>query len=65
MGIYSIGEAYIVLKKPGISAHVRTLIFRRHTSSICIFFVCNIYVFAYTFYHCYKFNLDVNTTPVW
>lgn len=47
-GIYSCYLAYKMLTKPGISACVRSLILKRHTAGISVFFICNLYVFAYS-----------------
>lgn len=55
----------MVLNKPGISGSARKLILRRHTTSIVLFFVCNLYIFTFTVYVCYKLPLDVTTTPWW
>ncbi len=65
VGIYSIYKANVVLNKPGISGSARKLILRRHTTSIVVFFVCNLYIFIFTVYICYKLPLDVTTTPWW
>jgi len=46
-GFYSIFLAWRVLSKPGISGSVRRLIMKRHTASIMLFVVCNMYTLGY------------------
>ena len=40
-------QAYFMLSKPGISGSVRSLILKRHTAAILVFFICDLYVFAF------------------
>lgn len=49
IGFYSMFQAYFMLTKPGISGSVRNLILIRHTAGILVFFICDLYVFAFTF----------------
>jgi hypothetical protein len=65
LGIYSVYLAHKVLSKPGISGAARNLILKRHVITISIFFICNIYIFAYTFYDIFRIGLDQKTKPVW
>ena len=46
-GVSSIIYAYCKLSKPGISSSIRSLILRRHTLGIVVFFISNLYVFFY------------------
>ncbi len=57
-GFYSLIHAYLVLSKPGISAGCRNLIFKRHAASILVFFLSNLYVFAYSAVQ--TFNIPIN-----
>lgn len=65
LGIYSVFLANKVLSKPGISGAARNLILKRHVTTISIFFICNIYIFAYTFYDIFRIDLNQTSKPVW
>ena len=47
LGIYSVYLANKVLNKPGISGSARSLVLKRHISTLFLFFICNSYIAAF------------------
>jgi len=65
-GIFSVYLAFKVLNKPGISGSARTLILKRHVSSMTIFFICNLYIVLFAIIDIHKINrINKITHPWW
>ena len=64
-GASSIIYAYCKLSKPGISSSIRSLILRRHTLGIIVFFVSNLYVFFYGILKVFKIEFTEYSSPWW
>jgi hypothetical protein len=65
-GIFSVYLAFKVLNKPGISGSARTLILKRHVSSMTIFFICNLYIVMFAIIDIHKINrINKITHPWW
>lgn len=50
LGIFSVYLANSVLNKPGISGSARSLILKRHVSTLSLFFICNLYIAAFAIF---------------
>jgi hypothetical protein len=64
-GVSSIIYAYCKLSKPGISSSIRSLILRRHTLGIVVFFISNLYVFFYGILKVFNIPFTEYTAPRW